>query len=319
MNIIYLLLFLIDKYLKNCYNLLIMKQPTIFNTIPKYPKVLPTEQMATISMSSPFRNVKVAFNWLNTDYPALHEHNHWELFFVVSGTIVHTINNEDYIMKQGDACLIKPLDKHKLCLPSKKVSDYQHINFTFTEEIAKSFLSAHLDFDRLIKQSKPISFTINPMLLNYYCEKLLVIQNLPKADYEKRTKLVLNNIFLLLSEQMLLNDNHYPIWLNEFLEYITSPTTFNKPVEELAKTTPYGYSRLAHLVKEYTGTSIIDFVKNAKMTYAKRLLRTTQLSISEIADSLSYYSVTTFCRTFKNALGLSPLQYRKKHTTQDSQ
>ncbi len=280
---------------------------------PRFPHVIATEQMATINMSSPFRNVSVGFNWINVDYPALHEHSHWELFFVVEGTVLHTINDEEYIMKAGDACLIKPMDKHSLRLV-KNDANFQHINFFFTEEVARTFLSAHLNFETIVKKRQPTYFSLTHEHLQYFCEKLMLIQNLNKTDFEKRSKLLLNHLFLILSEQELLNNNHYPNWLNEFLESLSSPISFSKNVEELAKTTPYGYSRLAHLVKEYTGTSIIDFIKNAKMTYAKRLLRTTDLPIANISQTLCYYSVSTFTHTFKKAFKQTPLQYRKNHT-----
>lgn len=286
----------------------------INNTVikPHFPHVVFSEKISNFKMSSPFKDVSVAFNWLNTDYPALHEHNYWELFFIVNGSIIHTINGEDTIMNPGDACLIRPTDRHKLCSCNKSTS-IQHINFLFTSDIAELFLSPHLSFEQISKHNSTVYFSLTQENIHYFCKKLLLVQNLPKEEYEKRTKLILNNLFLILAEQTLTNTQKYPVWLSNFLETITDPSYFSYTIEELAKNTPYGYSRLAHIVKEYTGKTIISFVKNAKMTYAKRLLRTTDLNIKQIAETLGYYSVNTFISSFKSIYNLSPLKYKSEH------
>ena len=68
---------------------------------------------------SPIPNQEVSFNWLNVDYPYWHTHDHWEIYVVTYGTFVHTINEKEYTMHSGDACLIRPNDLHKLSFPSK--------------------------------------------------------------------------------------------------------------------------------------------------------------------------------------------------------
>ena len=42
-----------------------------------------------------------------------------------------------------------------------------------------------------------------------------------------------------------------------------------------------------------------------------RLLRTTSLSIQEVAEQTGYSNPLTFSKVFKNAYGLSPKNYRK--------
>ena len=50
----------------------------------------------------------------------------------------------------------------------------------------------------------------------------------------------------------------------------------------------------------------------AKLDYASRLLRTTDLSIAEISARLQYADRTKFEKAFKRARGLTPTRYRQQ-------
>ena len=79
--------------------------------------------------------------------------------------------------------------------------------------------------------------------------------------------------------------------------------------------TPFSYSRLSRLFKLYIGKSLIEYINNLKIVYAKKELRMTQKKIIEISLDLGYDSVSSFNHIFKAATTLTPSQYRKKHAT----
>ena len=60
-----------------------------------------------------------------------------------------------------------------------------------------------------------------------------------------------------------------------------------------------------------TGKGPIEYFLNLKIAEAKRLLREEKLPVSKISDLLGYSSIHAFSRAFKNAVGLSPSEYRK--------
>ena len=59
-----------------------------------------------------WRDADVCFNITNYPYPTVHTHDYYEIAVVFSGSIVHNINGESYIMRRGDCCLIRPEDSH---------------------------------------------------------------------------------------------------------------------------------------------------------------------------------------------------------------
>ena len=63
--------------------------------------------------------------------------------------------------------------------------------------------------------------------------------------------------------------------------------------------------------KEHFSIRFMQYVLHLRMTRAKDLLTTTELSITEVALSCGYPSVNLFIRNFKEMYGVTPLQYRK--------
>lgn len=71
-------------------------------------------------------------------------------------------------------------------------------------------------------------------------------------------------------------------------------------------------SNLGHQFKAYTGTNISSYISILKMNYAKELLSTTSLSVSEIAAKLGYFQTSSFIRKFKQSENMTPGEYRNK-------
>ena len=83
--------------------------------------------------------------------------------------------------------------------------------------------------------------------------------------------------------------------------------------EELAAYTAYSYSHLSRIFKQYLDRTLVDYINEIKILYAKRLLRTTQKSIIEISLDLGFNSVSSLNHLFKEFTTLTPSQYRKKY------
>ena len=85
----------------------------------------------------------------------------------------------------------------------------------------------------------------------------------------------------------------------------------NFTVQELADHVSLSRSYFLHLFRKETGYSPQEYISIAKINYAKLMLRTTALSINEIADYLGYSSSASFINAFRMRRGVSPNQYRK--------
>jgi AraC family transcriptional regulator len=81
-------------------------------------------------------------------------------------------------------------------------------------------------------------------------------------------------------------------------------------IAELASLVNLSASRLRHLFKQETGTTPTHYLKEIRLRKAELLLRTTFLSVKEIAGRVGLGSGSHFVREFKKAYGVSPTIYR---------
>lgn len=96
------------------------------------------------------------------------------------------------------------------------------------------------------------------------------------------------------------------------IAYIQGHLTDKLSVEEIAANVGYSVSYFSHLFAEETGLSPYQFVVKSRVEQAQLLLKTTRLTIQEIAFQCGFNSAANFCYTFRRLAGLSPHHYRKR-------
>lgn len=80
-------------------------------------------------------------------------------------------------------------------------------------------------------------------------------------------------------------------------------------VEQLAEDAGLSRSQLHRKMKELTGMSPSDFVRNLRLEQAARLLRERRVNVSQVAYSLGFNSLGNFSKAFKHHFGISPSEY----------
>ena len=68
---------------------------------------------------------------------------------------------------------------------------------------------------------------------------------------------------------------------------------------------------LSSVVKEISGRTAGEWIENYVTMEAKVLLRTTDMTIQEIATNLNFLNQSFFGKYFKHITGVSPTAYRK--------
>ncbi|MBO5105828.1 MAG: helix-turn-helix domain-containing protein [Clostridia bacterium] len=86
----------------------------------------------------------------------------------------------------------------------------------------------------------------------------------------------------------------------------------NPKLSEVAKIAHYNASHFSFTFHKELGTTYCDYLNMLKISYAKELLISTGLKISDICYECGFTSHSNFLRLFKEKLGLSPMQYRKR-------
>jgi len=71
---------------------------------------------------------------------------------------------------------------------------------------------------------------------------------------------------------------------------------------------------LSDIFKNTTQKTIIEYLADVRIEAAKESLINTRMNISNIAESVGYGDYCYFNKIFKKYVGITPYQYRKKHT-----
>ena len=84
-------------------------------------------------------------------------------------------------------------------------------------------------------------------------------------------------------------------------------------LREATKHFGYSTSHFSTLIKESTGRTFLQIIRDIKLNQACHALRETSLSNLAICELVGYESPEHFMRTFKKTYGMTPGEYRKKN------
>lgn len=100
--------------------------------------------------------------------------------------------------------------------------------------------------------------------------------------------------------------------LNSVLNHINRNLSRNFTIEQLAQIAHFHPNYFIRFFRKHMGISPMHYINKMRIEKAKRLLDSTGLTVTEIADSVGIYDVYYLSRLFKDYTGFSPTEYRKK-------
>ena len=92
-------------------------------------------------------------------------------------------------------------------------------------------------------------------------------------------------------------------------------------VECLTKEVGISRAQLHRKMKEITGVSTGDFIRNLRLQQAERLIREKKINITQVAYAVGFNNQSHFSTVFRKYYGMTPSEYAAKHaeTSQDEQ
>ena len=103
----------------------------------------------------------------------------------------------------------------------------------------------------------------------------------------------------------------YDSRLGEIVEYINNNLGERLSVELICKKFLMSKNRLYALFGDVLGSTVTEYVTKTRLERAKYLLRETDMTVYEVAESVGIGNYTYFCKLFKKREGVSPTAYRK--------
>ena len=211
--------------------------------------------------------------------------------------------------------LIIPEDFEETILNSVRYKD-EKLGIHVINNIFVTTEHRHIKREEWLKFCYNISFEIRSMLDNYSIESgneelandIMEIANL-STKYDMREWLI-----QLIKESIIrIHDvpSGQPLIIRKALSYIGDHYKENISLQDVANYVSLSLNYFSNLFKQTTGQTVLECISRRRIQEAKRLLKTTNQNISEIAFLLGYDSPRYFSEVFSRYEGKTPSNYRK--------
>lgn len=143
-------------------------------------------------------------------------------------------------------------------------------------------------------------------------KKILKEFSIQKMYYREKAGALLKNLLVELYRYSISGSQNSSTTVSQIMDYIKE--NFDKPLtnEMLSAMSGYHEYHLNRLFVKHVGTSVHKYILNIRINEAKKLLLTTEQSLTYIAEKVGFNSNTHFASYFKQMIGISPLKFRKQ-------
>lgn len=126
----------------------------------------------------------------------------------------------------------------------------------------------------------------------------------------QRTARVVGDFICLLAEQYGMGDVDHDRLTDSIKSYIRENYAYNFSLTDLAEIFGYNAKYLGRVFKSRTGTTVNAYCNTLRIGEAKRLLKETQMRITEIALETGFNNISYFNYVFFQETGMAPGAYR---------
>lgn len=230
--------------------------------------------------------------------------------YVISGTGYIELNNQIYTASAGDMYIIPPNSKHTYY--SDSVSPWRKIWFNSSGILLNELLRIYsLDKKILYKNADGYK----------YLKKILSIcenKTLSGDEISKQCSIILFELILFLHEHESLSDKENPTEAELLKSYIDMNIDKAISIAELSGHIFRSESQTMRIFKNAYNQTPYDYLLSQKILRSNLFLLNTGMPIKEIAQRLGFCDEHYFSTLYKKKTGITPSEYRKKHTLEKS-
>lgn len=275
------------------------------------------------SLYEPF---EIVFKELNECPKKEHEHNFFELVYIVSGKGQQCINKNKFAYHKGHMFLITPEDCHSFDI--KETTQFLFIRFNniyiknsalLQENIQKlEFILQHANHQPGCILTNQIDKTLVEPIINAiireYVNRDLYNKELIRQLVNTLIIIVARNIAKSLPEQI---NEQSEVKALDILEYLQRNiyTPEKLTSEHLSTTFGISQSYLGRYFKKHANETLQDYLMQYKLKLIENRLLHSELRIGEIAREFGFTDVSHLNKIFKKYKSFSPSNYRKSRNS----
>lgn len=264
----------------------------------------------------------IAHRYKLSTYPE-HWHLTAEFYLVDTCEQIWKISDTTYHLHPGDVVLVWPSELHEVIEGNN--GDVICIKFgcdliTRCHDINMNYLL--LTKMHLIDESWS---ALNP-ILREGIQAVMKIQEEHPPLAETRARIKIEEMLLAICEQALHTPeeclqsagtaNETYLKIKQACAYITENCDRDLSQADVAELSGFSTYYFSRVFKKYSNESFSEFLNRSRIRKAVRLLRISDIPVTEIAFSAGFQSISNFNKVFRSTLGCSPLEYRKLYNSE---
>ncbi len=230
--------------------------------------------------------------------------NIWKFHYITEGEGLFSHDGKEYSLKKGDI-LLEPFTKD-FTISVKKGGHLQRLFFDFSGGMPESlFLTREITGYLPVILSLPDSGTLLP-----YFEELFALGEENPQDASFTASKIIYSFIIDLGRIR----KHTSKDIRYKLYSILEPLTFKKyDLDALADSVGMSRRTLNRFFLKYMGMTPVEYIRIQKVNFAAHALKTTNVTIAELARICAYSSQSFFTRDFRLVMKKSPTEYRQEN------
>jgi len=264
----------------------------------------------------------------------MHKHDFIEIAYVIDGSGVHIVGENEYGISKGDLFIINYDVPHGF-FPKGNDKDVPVVyNCVFRPEFLDSSLFNSLHFQDvtssfLFKSLFPDDYPVNPVLTLRGTEfsEIGTLFSKMYAEYKSGEKGYCDMIRAYLIELIVkifryidARNEYVPAsrnveLVNKAIQYLKNNYNSEIKLEDLAMKSFISKNYFSKLFKEITGINFSDYVQHIRIDEACNLLKNTDMKVIDVALQVGFKDIKFFYEVFKKITGKTPGDYRKQVLT----
>ena len=251
------------------------------------------------------------------------QHDFWEIVYIDKGRVQIQRDTETLILKQGEILFHSPNEFHSIRALDSAPNIFV-ISFNCTSSAMSYFVRYQTSLDATLKtylssiiKEAEKTYIIphnNPDLkkLKRKSDGLIGGEQLIKTYLEQFLIFLLRSMINTPASSLPQKASQEDPLVNQIKEYLLLHVDKTIRVGDLCREFDYSRSYLSSHFYRHTGQTIMEYSTNLKMNEAKRLIRETDLNITQVSAKLSFDNPQYFSRVFKRKTGMTPTEFKNR-------
>ena len=248
-----------------------------------------------------------------------HYHDCYQILYIVRGSAQVEVGGQIHHASTGSLLIFSRLEQHSITARSNdycryvlEISPQISVDSQFSPKLSSVLVNRPEGFSNCVQTEE------DGGMLEQLLRQLVEERRSSALLSEEMQNLLLQQLLIHIQRQLPnpmpeISDESFTV-VHQIQKRFEHHYSQSITLAQIAKDYGLSASYVSHIFKKVTGHSVMGYLQSCRLAAAKKYLAGTGQSIGEIVDSCGFSDSSNFSRTFKEQVGCTPSEFRKKYS-----